>query len=355
MKNKNHPCMIRMVTVLILVAGATVGTWLFPAKVHAEDSAVVVMYHRFGDGRYPSTNITLEQFDAHIAELTNGKYTVLPLPEIIRRQQAGEALPNRTVGISIDDAYKSVYTEAWPRLRDAGLPFTIFVSTGPVDDQLEDMMSWDNLREMAAGEATIGAHTITHLHMPEYGEERLREEIEGSNKRYLEEMGKVPGLFAYPYGEASQKVIELVQESGYIAAFGQHSGAFDSGDFPYYLPRFPLNEKFGDMGRFKTSVNALAMSATDITPEDMHVSPSYTAPVMGFTLRKPLPKLDQLSCFLSHAGKADVSRLGERRFEIRTDIPFSAGRTRLNCTLPGSGDNAGRWYWFGQQFYQSEE
>jgi poly-beta-1,6-N-acetyl-D-glucosamine N-deacetylase len=316
------------------------------------DSAVVIMYHRFGDDRYPTTNIGLDQFDAHIQELTSGRYTVLPVPEIIRRQQSGETLPDRTVGISIDDAYETVYTEAWPRLRDAGLPFTVFISTSGVDRGLEDIMSWGQIREMVDAGASVGAHTETHLHMPEFGPTRLGDELTASNARFKAELGIIPTVFAYPYGEASRAVISTVQEHGYAAAFGQHSGAFDSGDFAYYLPRFPLNEKFGDMGRFKTAVNALSISASDITPDDMTVDAASEAPAMGFTLRKPLPRLDELSCFLSHAGKAEIIRLGEARFEVRVATPFPPGRTRLNCTLPGAGDNAGRWHWFGQQYYQ---
>ena len=309
------------------------------------------MYHRFGDGRYPTTNITLDQFEAHIKELQSGKYTVLPIPEIIRRQQNGEDLPDRTVGISIDDAYTTAHAEAWPRLRDAGIPFTLFVSTGSIDQRQEDIMSWDNLREMVAAGVTIGAHTVSHLHMPDYSPERLKQEIDTSNKRLIEELGSAPTIFAYPYGEASREAISIVQDAGYIAAFGQHSGAFDAKDDRFFLPRFPLNEKFGDIGRFKTAANALSLFVTDVTPEEMTVSESSTAPAMGFTLRKQLPRLDELSCFLSHEGKAEIMRLGESRFEVRVGTPFPPGRTRLNCTLPGIGEYAGRWHWFGQQYY----
>ena len=63
-----------------LAAAAAVIAGLLPAAVYAQSSAVVIMYHRFGESEYPSTNTTLEQLDAHIAELTSGPYSVLPLP-----------------------------------------------------------------------------------------------------------------------------------------------------------------------------------------------------------------------------------------------------------------------------------
>ena len=90
----------------------------------AADHAVILMYHRFGEDAIPSTNIRLEQFDRHLKILTNGGYTVWPLGKIVTHMQTNQPLPDRTVGISVDDAYLSVYTEAWPRLKEKGLPFS---------------------------------------------------------------------------------------------------------------------------------------------------------------------------------------------------------------------------------------
>ena len=60
-----------------------------PNPVHAADSAAILMYHRFGENSFPSTNIRLEQFDAHIAELASGPYTVLPVTEIVAAIREG--------------------------------------------------------------------------------------------------------------------------------------------------------------------------------------------------------------------------------------------------------------------------
>ena len=108
---------------------------------HAADHAAVLMYHRFGEDEYPSTNIRLDQFDAHLEKLANGNYTVLSLDKIIRHMQDGTELPDRTVAITIDDAYLSVFTEAWPRLKAKGFPFTVFVATDPVDNGHPNYMS----------------------------------------------------------------------------------------------------------------------------------------------------------------------------------------------------------------------
>ena len=103
--------------------------------------AVVIMYHRFGEQDFPSTNVTMDQFREHVAELKNGGYNVVSLPKIIAALRNGEALPPKTVGLSVDDAYSSVYSRAWPILKEAGFPLTVFVATDPVDKQLPRYMS----------------------------------------------------------------------------------------------------------------------------------------------------------------------------------------------------------------------
>ncbi len=313
----------------------------------ARSSAVVVMYHRFGEDDYPSTNTTPEQLDAHIAELKSGPYTVLPLNEIVEKLRDGSPLPERTVGITIDDAYRSIYTEAWPRFQKAGLPFTVFVSTAQVDQGSSKNLTWDQIREMRAGGGVdIGHHTVNHLHMPKADAARNGVEIRNASARFAKELGDVPPLFSYPYGETSLEISAAVREAGFRAAFGQHSGAIGGMDDLYNLPRFAMNEKYGDLARFRMAVNALALPVQDITPAE-HLIGERNPPAIGFTLRKELPGLNELACFTSHDGKAQLERLGPLRVEVRVIKPFPKGRTRLNCTLRGTG---GRWHWLGRQF-----
>lgn len=314
----------------------------------AETRAVVIMYHRFGESRYPSTNVTLEQFETHLRELQTGGYTVMALADIVDALLGAKTLPDRAVGLSVDDAFLSVYTQAWPRLKKAGFPFTLFVATGAIDRKLSGYMNWDQIREMARAGVAIGSQTETHLHMPDADDARNRGELERSNKRFEEELGQRPSLIAYPYGESSLTVQAVVKEAGFSAAFGQHSGAIGSGGNIFDLPRFATNENYGGLPRFKLVVNALPLPVADITPADPMIG-ANNPPAMGFTITGPVKGLNRLSCFSSHDGRARLERLGERRIEIRVKQAFPKGRTRVNCTLP-AGD--GRWYWFGRQFYR---
>jgi peptidoglycan/xylan/chitin deacetylase (PgdA/CDA1 family) len=318
------------------------------AAQEALNAAVIFAYHRFGENDVPSTNIRLEQFEAHIEELRTGGYTVLPLPEIVAAMEEGRALPDRTVAITIDDAYLTVYTEAWPRLRDAGFPFTVFVATNIVDAGGGGRyMNWDQIRDLEAAGATIGSHSAEHGHYPEMTDAEIANDIARSGASFERELGKRPALFAYPYGEMSLAARQAVKEAGYSAAFGQHSGVAEAGLDRLYLPRFPLNEKYGSLSRFVLDANALPLGAREIAPADpvLVVNP----PLFGFTVVKGVDGLDRLNCFPSPgATVAPLERLGERRFEVRLGTQFPPGRARFNCTAP---TDDGRWRWFGFQFY----
>jgi len=335
-------CFRPVVLAALLAAGPVAGDAI------AASSASVVIYHRFGEDRYPATNTRLDQLDEQIREYTSGKYTVMPLDAIMAAIEKGEPLPDRAVAITIDDAFRSVYTNAWPRLRKAKLPFTLFVATEPVGSGLPDYMTWDQVREMRDAGVTIGAHSNTHLHMVDADMATNRADIEASNRIFMRELGKVPSLFAYPYGEADLAIMAMIKEVGYTAGFGQHSGALDASLPRYYLPRFPLNEAYGTLDRLRTALNALPLPVSDVTPADPLIPPNGNPPAFGFTLGGSLAQDGRLACYYSHAGKARLERVGPSRIEVRVDKPFPSGRSRINCTLPAQ---AGRWYWYGTQFY----
>jgi peptidoglycan/xylan/chitin deacetylase (PgdA/CDA1 family) len=325
---------------------AAVVAALAPAA-RAADSAVIFMYHRFGEGGVPSTNITIEQFEGHIAEIATGKYSVLPLAEIVAALRARAPLPDRTIAITVDDAYLSVYTEAWPRLKAAGLPFTLFVATDPVDQGLRGYMNWDQIRDLARAGVAIGSQTASHLHMVEASPRRNAAELAKSNRRFAEELGAEPELFAYPYGEHGLAVREVVTGAGFKAAFGQHSGVAYAGHDLYSLPRFALNETYGGISRFRRAANALPLPVDDVTPRDALLTDN--PPAFGFTVATEIAGLGQLACYASHQREpARVERLGARRFEVRLETPFPPGRARINCTVPASGQ---RWRWYGVQFF----
>ena len=311
-------------------------------------SANVVIYHRFGEDTHPSTNVTMDQFTAHLEELKTGGYTVVALKDLVESLRTKAPIADKTVAISMDDGYLSIYTRAYPLLKEAGFPFTIFLSTDPIDRGYPSHMSWAQVQEISADPLVdIAAHTASHLHMATASQARLGDEMARSLDRLEEKLNIRPQIFAYPFGEASLQAVSVVRGFGMKAAFGQHSGSIGPESDFYFLPRFALNETYGDLDRFKMVTQAKALKVSDFTPKDMMVG-AQNPPLVGFTVNNAAIDLTRLACFASHEGRLTVDPVSESRLEVRLTKALPVGRTRLNCTVPAAD---GRWYWFGHQFY----
>ncbi|MBT5072912.1 MAG: polysaccharide deacetylase family protein [Kordiimonadaceae bacterium] len=318
------------------------------ASSAAEDSAVIIMYHRFGEKTFPTTNVTLDQIDQHIAELSKDIYNIVPLRTITEALKNEKKLPPRTIAITIDDGYLSIYQQAWPRFKAANIPFTLFISTASVNDQNKLSMTWDQIRELASDPLVdIGHHGHVHGHMTQMSTPDALADIELADETYRRELGYVPDIFAYPYGEYSDELAETLAPKNYHAALGQYSSAASSARDVMTLPRFAFNQNYADLDRFKLIINSRALPIKDILPRSANLE--NNPPAVGFTVNEDINGLSNIGCFPSHMSEAaKVTRIGENRIEIRFDQPFPAGRHRINCTMPGP-DN--RWYWFGMPFF----
>ena len=121
------------------------------------------------------------------------------------------------------------------------------------DFSIPGYMSWDQIRKYINEGGIIGQHTASHMSLPFNNVENIKEDILRSQKRFMEELGFVPDLFAFPFGEASEDVISIIKDLNIKSAFGQHSGPISHKANIYYMPRLSINENFGDIERFTFS------------------------------------------------------------------------------------------------------
>ena len=329
--------------------GALMFMGVVPNPASAADSAVVLMYHRFAEDSFPSTNIRLEQFEAQLQHIEERGYKVIPLADLLAAFRGEAELPDRAVVITIDDAYRSIYTVAHERFREYEFPYTVFVATDPVDEGLSAYMSWEEMRELEADGVTFANHGAAHRSTIESGDyasedERLalvRAEVEKGWQRLSEELNPLPAVFAYPYGEYDAATAGLLESMGYIS-FGQQSGAISTASDTRSLARFPMAESFGDMDQFRTKVASLPMPVVDVEPWDPVVV--TRTPEITVTLGDTDARIGELACFVSGQGRGEI-RWQEpgRRFSVGANKDFSNGRHRVNCTAP---HDSGRYLWF---------
>jgi peptidoglycan/xylan/chitin deacetylase (PgdA/CDA1 family) len=339
--------MTRWGLALLLLAGL-----LAPATGHGADQATVFVYHRFGDPRHPSTNTSLQEFRAHLAALHSGGYTVLRLGEIVNRLRRGEALPERCVAITVDDAFRSFLTGAVPLLREYGYPATVFVNTGEVAGP--DYLNWEELRRLAAEGVEIGNHSAAHgylldRHRKESAaawRQRVLADIRTAQAELTTRLSQAPQLFAYPYGEFSRELIEIVRELGFAGAVGQQSGVVGRGQDLYTLPRFPVGGSHSTLAAFRDRLRFRPLPLQVLAPEDSLVGEA-NPPLWRVAIAAGVIEPRTLRCYVPGQPPAAVmaSDTANDVYEIKAGAPLSGRRSKYTLT---ASDRHGNWYWFSQ-------
>jgi hypothetical protein len=174
---------------------------------------------------------------------------------------------------------------------------------------------------------------------------RVRANVAAGATRLAEELEPLANAFAYPYGEYTTAVADMLRDMGYVS-FGQQSGAVGPHSDTRALPRFPMAEAFGGMDQFPTKVASQALPVVRLEPWE----PVTTSrlPVIEITLGEADARFEKLTCFVSGQGRVDVSWLdGNSRFSVGPAKPVGPGRQRVNCTAPR---NDGGYLWFSHQW-----
>ena len=248
--------------------------------------------------------------------------------------------------ITIDDAFLSFYQEAWPFLKKNKIPFILFVSTEPVGKR--GYMTWSQIREVESEDfAFIGHHSHTHDYLINETNDQFISDIEKANKIFLKELGYIPKLFSYPFGEYSKFMRDYVSKN-FKFAFGQHSGVIDLNKDKFELPRFPINEKYGELKRFKSIINYFPLEYKEIFPKEKYLSQENNPPKFEVKFFKEQKNLDNINCYSNEGNKWEKSKTNFSNYTLTIKFrePFVPRRGRINCSL---NDN-GKWRWFGIQF-----
>ena len=302
------------------------------------------MYHRFDENKYPLTNIKMEVFVKQIEMIKNANYEFYDIQEFI--DNFNQPKNKKKILITIDDAFSSFYEIAWPFLKENRIPFILFVSTEPVGNK--GYMTWDQIREIEQESyGYIGHHSHTHDYLIEKSEEDFIKDIEMASKIFLKELGYVPNLFSYPFGEYSKFMKDYISEN-FSFAFGQHSGVIDLNKDKYELPRFPINENYGELDRFKSIINFFPLEFKNLIPEEKKLTNKNNPPEFEVEFFENQKNLNNINCYSNEGNnwaKSNTNFLNNK-LTIKFRDTFTPRRGRVNCSL---NDN-GKWRWFGVQF-----
>ena len=305
---------------------------------------VSLMYHRFNENQYPSTNIKIDIFKKQIEQINNKKINFI-IPSNFDKNFNFKK-ERKQILLTIDDAFSSFYENAWPILKKEKIPFILFVSTQPVGKY--GYMTWEQIKEVEKEDfAFIGNHSHSHEYLVEYNFNEFKKDIDTSIRIFNNNIGYNPIFFSYPFGEFSLEQKKYIS-SKFKYGFGQNSGVIDLNKDKYELPRFPINEKYGDLERFNFLLDLYPLEYKKILPEDKFILQNNNPPETIIEFFKDQKNLEKINCFSDEGKGWDKSEteLIDNMLYIKFRDKFNFRRGRINCSL---NDDIG-WRWLGMQF-----
>jgi peptidoglycan/xylan/chitin deacetylase (PgdA/CDA1 family) len=194
---------------------------------------VVLCYHGISASWPSPTAIPADSLEAQLSRFLAEGYRAVTFTQAVL-----DPPHERTLAVTFDDAYGTTLERAVPVLERLGLPGTLFVPTDRVgrgellawptldewigtehEPELEPM-TWEQIGALADGGWEIGAHTLTHPHLPELDDETALLELSGSKAECEARLGRPCRSVAYPYGEVDERIAGLAGDAGFVAGAG---------------------------------------------------------------------------------------------------------------------------------------
>ena len=302
------------------------------------------MYHRFNENKYPSTNIQLDVFKEQLKIIENENIQFIDPKNF--EENLTQNKQERKILLTIDDGLLSFYKNAWPILKKRKIPFILFVNTREVGSF--NYMNWDQILELHnTDHVEIGNHSHSHEYLVDESPELIKNNILKSMEIFNEKLGTNSAFFSYPFGEYSLEQEKFISNNFEIA-FGQHSGVIDLNKNKYQLPRFPINEKYGDLKRFEFILSLSPLEYKSIVPEDNYILKKDNPPKVIIEFFEEQKNLENINCFSDEGNEWDKSKIDliKNKLQIKFRDKFKFRRGRINCSL---NDDIG-WRWLGIQF-----
>jgi len=202
----------------------------------------ILIYHQIGAGSGREMDLSAEMFRGHVKWLLDhGR--IVGFGDALSAADDPES--NRQFVLTFDDGYADFYENGFPFLRNRGIPFTLYLTSGHIETgELlhpgDRPLSWDQVDEMlSTGLVTLGAHTHTHPDLRGMPVDQIEEEIGESNRLIEARTGHAPEHFAYPKGFWDETAETVVRANYSTAVLGGGSPVSQNTD-PFRIGRVPV-------------------------------------------------------------------------------------------------------------------
>lgn len=151
--------------------------------------------------------------------------------------------------LTIDDVPENFYMNAFPLLKEEGIPFTLFVNVSLLGK--EGYITKEQLVEMSQCPlCTVGSHGVGHGEYALLGKKEAKDDLVSSKRELEMIIGKPVEMFAFPYGSyyACGYRNKHIAGEVYKYAFGTVACPITKPSLlkNYFLPRINVDEKLID-------------------------------------------------------------------------------------------------------------
>jgi peptidoglycan/xylan/chitin deacetylase (PgdA/CDA1 family) len=187
-------------------------------------------------------------FDQQMAYLAKNGYHAISSDELADALIRHQALPAKSIVVTIDDGYEDNYTYAFQILKKYNITGNFAIPSGLIENK--GYMTWSQLKEIASNSNMhIYNHTWSHAALGGASKDKIEYEIITANKQFESNLGKHINIFYYPYGSFSPLAIDVLKEQGFIAAFSTIGGRMQCESYIYVLRRERIgNEPLSSYG-----------------------------------------------------------------------------------------------------------
>jgi len=312
-----------------------------------DNYATIFVFHRFGDKRYPSTSVSLDDFRKELSYLKENGYQVISLEQLYKIISSGKEIPKKSVVITIDDGYRTTY-KAFKILKEFKFPFTVFLYMEAID-RYPDFLTLKQIREMEeSGLVDFENHLYSHPSLAKLRAELPRErylkvlkrEAELSEKRFKEIFGRKPKFLAFPYGEYDKISVSFFKERGYKLLLTQDRGSYSGKGI--LVPRFAV---VGNQSGFKNFVRNLQIEPLIVEEHKPDIGLIKTDLVeIAFKVEKPE---EYKSCWIYLTGNGWVRGIREKswiRSPFKLKLKKLRSRAGIRCINRETGRRAEFFY-----------
>jgi len=184
----------------------------------------IFVYHRFDDTRYPTTNTSTKELRREFNYFKKHNYEVVPLIDIVSKIKANEKVPDKWIALTIDDGFKTFYTNGLSIFKEFNYPFTLFIAVEYTERKYKDYVTWKQLKEINKY-GNVEFHSYGHGHFGSMSDDAIKKDMDKGLALMKKHLNYEPNLFVYPYGEYDDRVEAVMAEYNFKGVFNQNIGA----------------------------------------------------------------------------------------------------------------------------------